>query len=76
MSCFTFVASEKNGSGSYTESYQVNSKDGLKQFWESFSQRCDKIFGRWFYQVLEEDGEEISDEVRLWFSELEIEIEE
>lgn len=73
MTTFTFIVIEKNGSGSHTESWVANSKDGLKEFWDELSEKMDKIMQGWRYEVEVEEGK-ITPEIQSWFDELEIEV--
>ena len=77
---FTFIANEKNGSGTYTESFEPWSKDSLQDYWIGFSAKMNCLygltgFGTWRYEIIKEvDGDVIPDDVRLWFEELGLEI--
>lgn len=72
--CFTFIAIEKNGSGTSVESFEPESKEDLKEYWEDFSIRMDTLYGLWWYEIQEEDGGEVPAEIQSWFDELELEI--
>jgi hypothetical protein len=71
---FTFVAIEKNGSGTLTRSYQLNSKQALKEAWKEFSDEADELFGSWRYEIHPE--EEITKEVEEWFADLDLDVED
>lgn len=76
---FTFVIIEKNGSGTYAETCIPNSKKELEEFDKDLTEKMNGIFGvrGWkLAEILHDDEVNIQIEVKKWFDELDLEIDD
>lgn len=71
---FTFVAIEKNGSGTFTRTHEVGSSEDVKNAWQEFKEEAEALFGSFRYEIHPEELENIPSEVEKWFSDNNLEI--